>query len=295
MMIKELDIKISYKCNNACVFCLNKEKRKYSDNFELIKKTVEKFAEKGVEKLIISGGEPLISKNIFDLLVLGKQKGIKFFEIQTNGRMFYYENIVRKLKDFGNVGFLVSFHFPTNELYKKYCQSEGFFQVISGLKNLIKHNHYFTINTVIMKQNIPYLESILRILKKLGINKNIQYRFIDGKNVINDYKEFVPRYSECLPFIKKVIEKNRDMGIALKEFPFCVLKKSFRKTAKLFFINHERFNLCAYGEMLTTKEIISTQFIFPKCNKCLYKLKCLGVRKEYIDIYGAKEFNAIIK
>jgi MoaA/NifB/PqqE/SkfB family radical SAM enzyme len=292
-MAKELDVKISYQCNNACVFCLNKEKRDHEIDFEFIKKIVEDFGKKGGEKLIISGGGPLISRNFFDLLILGKQKGIKSFEIQTNGRMLYYEEIVRKLKDFQNIGLLVSFHFPTDKLYRKYCQSDGFNQTIEGLKNLIKYNFNFTINTVVMRQNLFYLEEILKVLKKIGINEKIQYRFIDGKNVIDSYDEFVPQYSECAPFVEKAVEKNKDVGIKLNEFPFCVLKRETRYRADIS-INPGRRNLSSRGKILSTKEILDMQFVYPNCKNCLYKSKCLGVRKEYVDIYGTKEFNPII-
>ncbi len=205
--------------------------------------------------------------------------------------MLCFEEMVGKLKNFQNIGFLVSFHFSTDELYKKYCQTNGFNQVIKGLENLIKYNFNFTINTVVMNQNLFYLKEILEVLKKLGINKKIQYRFIDGKNVMNDYKNFVPRYNECLPFIKEVIDENEDIGIRLNEFPFCVLDEKLRNNV-VFSMNPKRLNL-SFGKKITTKDIVNNQFIFPNCDRCSYKLKCLGVRKEYIDIYGTKEFKSI--
>ncbi len=291
--IKELDIKISYQCNNTCVFCLNKDKRKIKDDIKTIKKNIEEFTKNGGERLIISGGEPLISNSFFDLIFFSKKKGIKFFNIQTNARMLYYEDAVKKLKNFEPIRFLISFHFPDKKLYKKYCQSDGFNQTIEGLKNLLKYDCNFLINTVVMKKNLHYLEDMIKILRSIGISQGIQYRFIDGKNIISDYKKFVPRYSECSSILEKIIKKNRDIKICLSEFPFCVLKKESRKSAGIF-INPKRFNLNAYGEMFFTKEISDNQFILPNCDKCFYKLKCLGVRKEYIDIYGDKEFKPII-
>jgi molybdenum cofactor biosynthesis enzyme MoaA len=293
--MKELDIKLSYQCNNACVFCLSKEKRGSSGNpFEMIKETVGSFAKSGGEKLIISGGEPLISEHFFELLIFAKQSGIKSLEIQTNARMLYYENMVRKLKEFEPIGFLVSFHFPNDKLYRKYSQSNGFHQTVQGMKNLMKHDCSFTINTVIMKPNLPYLKDIIRILKELKVRRS-QYRFITGKNVIDNYQEFVPRYSECLPIIKKVIDENPDIDIKLREFPFCVLEKKLRNNVSLP-LSPERINLTTQGMILTTKKIEGDQFVFPNCENCLYNRSgCSGVRKEYVDVYGIKEFKPIIK
>jgi sulfatase maturation enzyme AslB (radical SAM superfamily) len=208
--------------------------------------------------------------------------------------MLYYENMVRKLKEFEPIGFLVSFHFPNNQLYRKYSQSNGFHQTVQGMKNLMKHDCSFTINTVIMKPNLPYLKDIIRILKELKVRRS-QYRFITGKNVIDNYQEFVPRYSECLPIIKKVIDENPDIDIKLREFPFCVLEKKLRNNVSLP-LSPERINLTTQGMILTTKKIEGDQFVFPNCENCLYNRSgCSGVRKEYVDVYGIKEFKPIIK
>ncbi len=292
--MKELDIKISMQCNNNCIFCLNKDKRSFNNPVGRIKNTVALFAEEGGEKLIVSGGEPLISEHFFDILNLAKQKGVTSFEIQTNGRMLSYEQMVLKLMEFEPMSFLVSFHFPNGKLYKKYSQSDGFDQVVEGIKNLIKHNCIFTTNTVIMKPNLHHLEEIIDLLKDMGISQRAQYRFIDGKNVFSEYEKFVPRYSECIPVIRKVIAKNPDIDIFLREFPVCVLGDELREKMSPF-LNPKRMNLTTKGEVLTAKNIERSQFIFPEqCKKCIYdESSCPGIRKEYAEVYGTEELKPI--
>ncbi len=288
--MKELDIKISYQCNNNCVFCLNKDKRELGNTIEKTRETIESFAENGGEKLIISGGEPLISKYFFELVHFAKRKGISFFEIQTNGRMLSYEEIVLELKKIGSVGFLISFHFLNNKLYKQYCQSDGFNETVAGIKNLVKHDLNFITNTVIMKPNLPHLKETMRLLKELGGLKIAQYKFIDGKNIFNEYKKFVPRYSECVPIIEDVISENPDIDIYLKDFPACVLGNDF--TGKIPFFNPRRLDLTNKGELLTSGD---EQFIFPdKCKKCSQReTLCRGIRREYAEIYGTDELKPI--
>ena len=290
-IMKELDIKVGYECNNNCVFCLNRDKRYFKEYpIETLKNQITVSAQGGCQKLIISGGEPLISKYFWDLLNFAKEKGIKRIEIQTNGRMLYYEELVQKLKQFEPIEFLVSLHFPNSKLYKKYCQSEGFPQVVKGIKNLIKHNFNFTVNTVIMKPNLPHLKDMVVFLKKLGV-KNIQYRFIDGKNVMDNYQKFVPKFSQCLPIIRKIIKKNPGLAITLNEIPICVLGEEFKKN--LAPINPTRTNLSIKNRVLNSREIWKTQFVYPNCKNCRYRPSCRGVRKEYCRIYGTKEFKPI--
>lgn len=293
--MKELDIKVGHQCNNACVFCLNKDKwhlKKFS--FEKLKKQIEFFTKNGGKKLLISGGEPLISEYFFDLLLFAKRKGIRFLIIETNGRMLFYEEAVKKLKHFESIRFLVSFHFPNAKLYKKYNRSDGFHQTMQRIRNLVKYNCNFTINTVVMKPNLRYLKNMVKMLKKEGA-KRIQYEFINGKTLTkNDYEKFVPRYSDCLTIIKEIIKENRDIYITLNEIPVCVVGEKFKKYLAPC-INLKKSTLNAVYKLMSAREMKATQFTFPNCKGCSYKSLCVGVAKEYVQTYGIKEFKPIIK
>jgi len=297
--MKELDIKVGYLCNNACVFCLNKDKRYFKEYpIEILKNQIKKSIDRGCGKLIISGGEPLISKNFFELLNFAKINHIHTIEIQTNGRMLCYKEIISKLNKFKPISFLVSLHFPNKKLYEKYCQSDGFSQVINGIKNLVEYGYDFNVNTVVMKPNMPYLEKIVERLRKIGV-KNMQYRFIDGRNILNgsgkdEYKRFVPKYSEVIKTIRKIIKKNKDININLNEFPVCIIGEDLiNNLAPL--TNLERENLSLDSKVHMSNEIMSQQFVFPNCKECIYRSICKGIRKEYYKIYGDKEINPIIK
>lgn len=292
--MKELDIKLGYRCNNNCIFCLNREKRDTKKiPFKKIKTEIRSFVKKeGKKKLIISGGEPLTFDNFFPILEFAQERGVNRFEIQTNGRMLSYEEITKKLKKFKPIGFLVSLHFPNQDLYEKYTQADGFKQVISGIENLKRYNYNFTVNTVVMKPNLSHLESLIELLIKNEV-KATQYRFIDGRNVMERYKKFVPRYFKASPTIKEIIDKyKKDIQISLNEFPFCVLGEDYLKyTAPS--LNADRVNLNQKNRSLSTKKIHEHQFSYPNCDNCIYKSECKGIRKEYLSVYGQKEFTPI--
>jgi uncharacterized protein len=295
----ESKFNLNFTCNNNCVFCCANKKEEKCDSLKRIKKNIESFARKGGDnRLIISGGEPLISEDLFDLLTFAKRKGIKKIGIQTNGRMLCYEEMVRKLKEFEPIDFLVSFHFPNARLYKKYCRSDGFQQTVEGIKNLVKYNCDVRTNTVVMKQNLPYLKGMMKFLKRLGV-KQYEYYFIIGKNLGKNYRKFVPRYEKCTPAIEKIIEENKGISISLKGFPACVIKEELRK------------RLIHYLTPIRTKTLGKpplAKYTFPNCQDCIFrsaragsslhlkianKLSCPGVKEEYVKNYGTKEFKPI--
>ncbi|MFW6025779.1 MAG: radical SAM protein [Candidatus Woesearchaeota archaeon] len=291
--MEELDIKVGFQCNNRCVFCLNKDKKNLKTfSYTELKKQIEKFCEKNtLEKLIISGGEPLIYKDLFKILDFAKSKGVKRFEIQTNGRMLAYENLVKKIGNYKPVGFLVSLHFSKKELYKKYMQVDGFDQVIRGINNLRNHNFNPTINTVVMNQNLNDLENIIKLLIKNNIKKT-QYRYIDGKNVNDKYNTFVPKYSESIPIIKNIVNKySEKINIKLREIPLCLLGENYKRFLAPH--NSNRLNATTTNKLIPNNKVEEQQFIYPKCGNCSYKKVCSGVRKEYINHYEAPDIKPI--
>jgi len=297
--MKSLEMVISYACNNACVFCLNKHNRHLfikGHPIEFLKNKIDFAAKEGFEKLTITGGEPLLSSNFFNVINYAKQKGIKRLEIQSNGQLLSDEVLVRKLVKYEPIGFLISLHFPNAKLYKKYELSDVFDKTINGIKNLIKNNLNVTINTVIMKPNLPHLEEIVELLRKLKI-KRMQYRFINGVDVVDEYEKFVPRYSKVVKLIRKIIKSTSDIQITVNEIPICILGEQFQNHLAPVY-GPERL-ITSLSENFIDKTIDNQSsrkkfFVYPNCEGCIYRSNCLGIRRLYFENYGGGELKPIL-
>ncbi len=298
---KNYKFNIHLECNNNCSFCCA-DKSVAGEPLNKIMKNVSRFASENGKSLIISGGEPLIFKELFEFINFCRKEGIKNFGIQTNGRMLCYESLVQEFANLRSINFLVSFHFPNKPLYNKYCDSDGFNETIEGIKNLVKYGIKFRINTVIMKPNLPYLQDNINILKNLG-SDNFEFYFISGKNLVKNYDKFVPRYSECLPIIKKIIKENTDVNVILKGFPLCITKEVGFKKRLTHYITPKR-------SKIANDQSPVFEYVFPNCEGCIYKSNragmspsdridnpgcCPGVKKDYVDFYGKEEFKPIIE
>lgn len=79
-MIKDLCFEIIETCPNNCLFCSSCssiDKRKIID-FELFKRTIDHLLTKGgIEEISLSGGEPLLHPNIFEMIKYCKDKNIR--------------------------------------------------------------------------------------------------------------------------------------------------------------------------------------------------------------------------
>jgi len=89
--ITYLRISVTDKCNLRCVYCMPEEgvpKRDHADflSFEEIAAIVRVAAGLGIGKVRLTGGEPLVKRNIIDLVrMLGSVDGISHLAMSTNG------------------------------------------------------------------------------------------------------------------------------------------------------------------------------------------------------------------
>src|SRR4030042_5749741 len=101
MQDKKLEIFSTFRCNNDCIFCVQKENRKkYKDlnifkNKRNILKILNFYAQKGYKYINFLGGEPFIERNFFDLLKAAKKMNF-ITALATNGYYLANPKIARK-------------------------------------------------------------------------------------------------------------------------------------------------------------------------------------------------------
>ncbi|WP_099302039.1 GTP 3',8-cyclase MoaA [Bacillus sp. Marseille-P3800] len=107
--LRDLRISIMDKCNFRCTYCMPKEifgkdyvfmKEEELLTFAEIVQTAKQFAALGVNKLRITGGEPLLRKNVDELIQeLNQIEGIDDIALTTNGVML--PKLAKSLKEAG--------------------------------------------------------------------------------------------------------------------------------------------------------------------------------------------------
>ena len=92
--VKDLRISVTDRCNFRCTYCMPKEV--YGESFKFLPKDelldfdeiyriADAFAKLGVNKIRLTGGEPLVRRNIEELIAkLSKIKGIDDIAMTTN-------------------------------------------------------------------------------------------------------------------------------------------------------------------------------------------------------------------
>ncbi len=164
---------VNEHCNMSCPHCyasaklIKKETKELST--EEAKTIIKELYNYGIKILIFSGGEPLLRRDIFDLLVFANNLGF-YCHLSTNG-VLITENIAKKLKE-GNisyVGISIDGLSSFNDAYRGY--KRGFEKSLSAIRYLKKYNIKTGIRITLSKANIDQLFPLIDIAIKEGVDR----------------------------------------------------------------------------------------------------------------------------
>jgi len=218
--INYLRLSVTDRCDLRCTYCMPKKNNllyKKNDILSLsdLKKITKIFINLGIEKIRITGGEPLIRKDIMSFLeYICSQKEKKFSEIliTTNGTQL--KKYAKKIASFGIKRINISLDTLNPEKFKLITNGGNLSNVMDGIKEAKKNNLEIKINSVLLKKFNE--NEILDMVRWCSHNK-FKQSFIE---VMPIGKLSISRESQFLPV-------TRAMEIIKKEYG---LKPSFFKT-----------------------------------------------------------------
>ncbi len=165
------------RCNAHCKHCgsragenINlKDELNTKEIIDVFKSVAKKYNAKEI-LLNITGGEPLIREDIFEVMSEANQLGFKW-GMTTNG-ILINDDIIKKMKE-TKIG---SISISLDGLENSHDEFRGikgsYSKIINNIKKIKKENFikYIQVTTVVNKTNINELEELYKIIKDLNIN-----------------------------------------------------------------------------------------------------------------------------
>tara|TARA_B100000401_G_scaffold206686_1_gene139494 strand:- start:461 stop:1447 length:987 start_codon:yes stop_codon:yes gene_type:complete len=150
-------LSITDVCNFKCGYCLpNGYQKNKSDNRKFldineIRRLAKGLSELGVCKIRLTGGEPTVRRDFFDIVdILKKQSGIKKTVITTNG--YRLDKIAKQIAESGLDGINISIDSLDKENFEKITGHDRLAEILKGIENLQKLNFKnIKINAVLLK------------------------------------------------------------------------------------------------------------------------------------------------
>lgn len=240
-----LRISLTDVCNFRCHYCIPHVEVTFMPasrlmNADEIETIAETFVKLGVNKIRLTGGEPLLRKD-FEAILLKLAKFPVSLAITTNGDRV--NKFIDLFKETGLNSLNISLDSLDREKFKSITKRDKFDQVLSNINLLLKNNFHVKINMVVMK----------------GINEDEILQFVEWTK----HKPVHVRFIEFMPFDKNQWNKNtvftydEMLEVISKEYSFVKIKDQFNDTAKKYKpLGHEG-----------TFAVISTMSQ-PFCNTC---------------------------
>ena len=179
--ITYLRVSVTDHCNYRCHYCRDADHQTHTKksqvlSFEEIARIVRLFSELGVTKVRLTGGEPLLRKDILDLTrMLGEIPSLNDIPLSTNAHLL--PSLASKLKDRGINRVNISIDSLIPERFKEITRDGDLETVVRGIDAAINVGmRPIKLNMVVMKGvNDDEIESMI----EFAINRGLDLRFIE--------------------------------------------------------------------------------------------------------------------
>ncbi len=191
--ITYLRVSITDRCNYRCIYCKPEEQFIFIPHEEILRyeeiiEIIQEAVNLGINKVRITGGEPLVRKGVVDFIKqLRKIKKLEDISLTTNG--FFLAEYAEKLKAAGLNRVNISLDSLQKNKYRKITRGGNLERVLKGIDSALKTGLLpIKINTVLIRGiNDDEVEDFVR----LTLERPLNVRFIElmpsGEEITDNY------------------------------------------------------------------------------------------------------------
>ena len=315
---------VTRECNLKCSHCyINAADRKLENELttEEGKQLIDQICDISRPLLILSGGEPLLRQDIYELIKYGSSKGLKM-GLGSNGSLID-DAVAKKLKSAGITTVSISIDSHIAAQHDDFRGVVGSWEkAINAIKALRANNVLVQVNTTLTHDNYDQIDNIMSLSESLGVeNFHLFFLIPTGRGVKID--DITPqKYEDMITNTFAKVHKHRlnvrpscapqfmriaqGMGLNMRQWirgciagmyycriypngditpcPYLPIKigNVREKTFKEIWQNADMFKILRDPNTLTGK-----------CGECDYKILCGGCRArayglsaDFIDYCG---------
>lgn len=291
-------LKLGFSCKSRCVHCFTENKRVVPDlTIEEIKSTIDSIEKKGAI-VVVTGGEPTDRPDLIDILKYLREKRF-VINLETNGIMFNDKHYLNEISPYFDFVFM-PIHSSDPEVHDSITRVSGSWEkTIKAFKNIRRSPIYLTTQTVINKLNYKTILSTFDMIQKMAPMLKMTLTFPHPIAAAHSI-EVVPKYSEIKDFIQPVLKKYGRL-IHTHYIPKCYLfpyqnlvtnvddqDRSGTEKPGTDYIDSSWKRL-DYGVFRKESRIKTI-----RCFCCSFDKECIGVLKEYSELYRVPDLVPII-
>ncbi|MGD1075898.1 MAG: radical SAM protein [Thermodesulfovibrionales bacterium] len=230
---------ITRRCNLKCVHCRSSSELEVKGHPDLPTeeafRIIDDIAGYAQPVIVLSGGEPLMRRDVFDIAKYGTGKGLRMC-LATNGTLINDE-LCGKIKEAGIRIVSLSLDGSTEEFHDNFRNERGAFAGIVNAARLFRqHGIEFIINSSFTRRNQEEIPKVYNLAKELGATAWYMFMIVPtgrGEEIMNelitkeDYEEILEWHYQmekdehdmlvrptCAPhYYRVVLQKAKEEGV----------------------------------------------------------------------------------
>lgn len=167
--LKWVAFELTGQCNLHCIHCRSSSSGSAQDEISRAhaRLVLADLAQESKPVVVLTGGEPLLRSDVFDLLRDGTESGLRMC-LATNGTLLD-DSVCVRLKESGVKIVSVSLDGASADVHNSFRNQSGAFEgAIRGIEFLKKHRIDFLVNSSFTKRNKQSIEGAYKLAKELG-------------------------------------------------------------------------------------------------------------------------------
>jgi len=230
---------MTFRCNLRCPHCYI-DARESDGKGELStgegKMLIDQIVEVSKPILILSGGEPLLRKDVFELARYATEKGVTV-AMGTNGTLIT-DSVARELKSSGVKAAAISLDSSVPERHDAFRGVKGSWKrALDGIDACIENHIGVQVNTTVTQQNYGEIDDIMALAEKHGAS-SFHLFFLVPTGRGKEIEDISPEMYERM--IEGVLEKVASERYKLDVRPVCA--PQFMRIASQKGLNLERWS-----------------------------------------------------
>jgi len=231
---------VTNKCNLRCSYCNYPLIKSKELNLEQINLLFDNLLKMGVKRLGISGGEPMVRKDLPDIIDLASKKG---FFISLNSNMLLYQRYRGKLN---NVDYFFTSIDGTPETQKINRGNDSIDKIIDAIRDIKSLGKKITVISVVSQPSKESVDYVLDLAKKEHFDVHFQpegygAELLGRDEPVNDDNE---SYRQIWNYILAKKLEGAPITSSKEYLRYTANWKDYKKTA----VNHPGYKCAAmYG------------------------------------------------
>lgn len=307
---------LTKKCNLRCPHCYMEAGRKaeYELSTEECLALVDEMKLLGTEMLILTGGEPLMRKDIFEIASHASAQGI-WVVMGTNG-VLVNEKVAQKMVECGVKGVAVSIDSIDPEKHNRFRGGPNSWEYsVKALKICRAHGLQVLVQTTVMEENYDEIPQLIEFTRELGAwSFNLYFLVQTGRGqqmndlspqrthamleqlvkIQDSYRPMLVR-SKCAPQFKQIAY---EMGLGGLESGGCMAGTEYCRITPEGNVTPCPYMTVVAGNVLESgfkevwqnspvlQELRDVQQLKGRCGRCEFKELCGGCRCRAYAAFG---------